>query len=54
MAEATINMGEAARSVTLQLKVTGLRKFRLRLWLASQVFRLGAAIAGTGIEIEST
>jgi len=36
----------------ITLRVRGMTGFGFRLWLASKVLKLGARIAGVGIEIE--
>ncbi len=51
MAAANIHIGEATRQITLHVR--GLRGFGFRLWVAAQMFKLGARIAGVGIVMES-
>jgi hypothetical protein len=49
--DATKLIGE---SVTLQveMRLTGMRWFKFRLWLGSRIFKIGARIIGCGIEIK--
>lgn len=37
---------------SLTIKVTGLKGLRLRLWAAGLIFRFGAAVAGTKLEMD--
>lgn len=45
-------MREVIAPMTLQVRVTGLRVARVRLWLGAQVIKVGALIIGCGVEIE--
>ncbi len=51
MAAANIHIGEVTHRITLHVR--GLRGFGVRLWVAAQMFKLGARIAGVGIVMES-
>lgn len=42
MAAAVINAGEVCKNVTMTVRVTGMRKWRFRLWLGMQLLRLTA------------
>lgn len=42
----------ATSHMGLRVKMTGLRTFRARIWLASWVFRFGGWVAGLKTEIE--
>ncbi|HYH39913.1 MAG TPA: hypothetical protein VD860_16955 [Azospirillum sp.] len=53
MSTVSFDAREAVRSVTINVKVTGVRRLRARLWLAEKLFRLGAVVAGCGIEIDT-
>lgn len=39
-------------SQRLTIKVTGLRGLLLRMWVGGLIFRFGAAVAGTKLEID--
>lgn len=45
-----LNTREVTQSLTI--KVTGLKGLRLRLRIAALIFRLGASVAGTKIEMD--
>ena len=42
---------DLAQEVTLKFRITGLKVWRARLWMASLIFQLGAIVAGVGIEM---
>jgi hypothetical protein len=37
---------DAARNMTLSVKVTGVRRYRARLWLGGQIIRFAARVIG--------
>lgn len=47
-----ISIQDAARLVTLRVKITGRRRFALRLRLGAALIRLGAWIIGCGVDID--
>lgn len=50
-----INAGDMVRknvSLTAEIRVTGLRWLRARLWLGSRILKLAALVIGCGIEIK--
>ena len=49
--EISINANQMASSLTLKIRIEGLKLFRFRVWLGSKVLILGAAIIGCGIQI---
>jgi hypothetical protein len=52
MAALNIRAGALMANYTMKVEFKGLRVFRMRLWLATQLFRLGAAMVGCGIEFK--
>lgn len=50
MVSADFHVGEATQTITLTVR--GLRGFGVRLWIARQLFALGARIAGLGMKFE--
>lgn len=50
MASTDIHISELTHRI--ELRVRGLRGWGVRLWIAAQLFRLGAWIAGVGIIME--
>jgi hypothetical protein len=40
------------RQVTLVVNVTGIRTWKLRLWLGLRLFRLAAFVAGCGVRFD--
>lgn len=54
MASNTIRMdaGRLNRGITMNVVLTGMRTVRARWWLACQVLRLAALIAGCRIHVE--
>lgn len=47
-----VPMSVVARRVTMHVTMTGVRRFTLRLRLATQLLRLAAWVAGFGIRID--
>lgn len=47
-----VNVNEVADTITMEMKLTGLRRFRARLWCAAQILRLAAFVAGVKSEVE--
>lgn len=47
-----ISMAQICGSVTLRLRVTGQRRFKLRLRLGLAVMKLGVTIIGMPVEVE--
>lgn len=45
-----LNTREVTQSLTI--KITGLNGLRLRMWVAGLIFRFGAAVAGTKLEMD--
>jgi hypothetical protein len=42
-------ISSVSKNITMQVEVTGVRVWKARLWLAIQIFRLGAWVVGVGI-----
>jgi len=40
--------------ITLDVKITVTKEFKLRMWIGTQLFRLGAKVMGCGIKGEVT
>ena len=53
MRESKINVpiGDAARAIKVTLNVTGLRRWRVRLWLGARLMRLATAVIGCRGEV---
>lgn len=52
MAQApTIPISTLTKNMVMTAEITGLRRFRVRFWIATLLFRLGAMIMGVGITI---
>ena len=43
---------DVMKDVTVTVKITGLTKWRFQLWVARQLFRLGATIANFNLEFK--
>jgi hypothetical protein len=52
LGEVRFPVAKALQSMTLQVRVTGLRRFRIRVWLGIRLLKLAAWVIGTGINIE--
>lgn len=50
----TIPMADAIGAMTLEveMKMTGIRLAKVRMWLGAAIFRIGARVIGCGIEIK--
>lgn len=48
----SVNVNDCTHGITLT--VSGMREFAIRLWIAKMFFRIGAKVAGVGIEFEMT
>jgi hypothetical protein len=44
-------INDMMKRVTLNVNVTGLQRFRIRMWLARRVLGLGAALLGCNVRI---
>lgn len=51
MRDVAVPIGQVVGQLTLRIRLIGARRFRLRFWLAAQMMRLAASIAGTQCEI---
>lgn len=51
-----VSVAEAARNLTIEVKITGLRMFRARMWLAALICKLAALVAGckSDVSVEIT
>lgn len=47
-----VPVGQAMREITIEVCFTGMKVLRARMWVASWLFRAGALLAGTKIEIK--
>ena len=52
--EATVNMSDVAKSMSITVRVKGVRIFHFRMWMTIQMLKLAAVIApvDTFVEIE--
>ena len=50
-----VNIGDAVKcmTMTVHISMTGIRWFKLRLWIGSRLIKLAASIIGCGIEIKT-
>lgn len=48
--ETKVPIKHVMENVTVTIKITGLIKWRVQLWIASQLFRLGAFIANINLD----
>ncbi|OWK34968.1 hypothetical protein [Fimbriiglobus ruber] len=49
----TVDQTDLMRSVTLVVRLVGVRRFKIRVWVAIQLLRLAAAVLRVGkVEIE--
>lgn len=48
---ARIPASRLMRHVTMEVRITGVRALRVRLWAAKLLIRLSAVVAGTNVEI---
>lgn len=51
---ASINVNGLARNIEVKFELTGLRRFRLRMWMAAKVILFAGWIAGFTTEITVT
>jgi len=49
---ATVKMSEIARELTMNVRVTGLKMFSVRMWIGLRVMRIAAAIIGCKSRID--
>lgn len=47
-----VSMAELAGQMTINLRLTGVNVFRVRLWLGARLMRLGAWVMGCGIKFD--
>jgi hypothetical protein len=52
MASSTIPISSIAKNMTMNVKVTGLARFKIRAWIAIKLIRIAACIMGVGITVE--
>jgi hypothetical protein len=52
--DATVNMSDVAKSMSITVRVKGVRIFHFRMWLTIQILKLAALVApvSTFVEIE--
>lgn len=49
--DATIRAGALNKQITMRVRVTGLRVWRARWWVAVNLLKLAARVAGCGIDV---
>lgn len=53
MAElAKVNVMDGMNQITLHVRLVGMKRFAVRLWVAKQLIRLAALVLGTGLEVD--
>jgi hypothetical protein len=50
---ANLNVQDAVRELTMEVTLTGVKRFQFRLWLAKPLLRLAAKIIGCKIDIKN-
>ncbi len=50
--DASVPMSKVMANVTMHVVVTGVKTMRVRMWVAMQLFKLGARLCGCGIEFD--
>jgi hypothetical protein len=50
MADLRVPIAAVTKDITMHVEVTGVRVWRVRLWLWIQLLRLAALVAGVGIQ----
>lgn len=50
---ATVNMADAMRRVTISVKITGARSAKIRMAIGVRMIKLGARVIGCGIEVST-
>jgi hypothetical protein len=53
VAEAKVNIQDAAARVTMTVKLTGRRRFWVRTKVGLWIIRLGARVIGMGLEVQT-
>lgn len=48
----SIPISRVVETMTLNIKIHGIKRFRVRLWLAAKCFRLGARLIGCKVNME--
>lgn len=54
IATSCITMGHALARTTIAVKVTGLRRARVRIWVGTGLMRVAALVIGSEIDINLT
>jgi len=52
MARADIRMADVARYMTIDVKLTGLKRFQFRMWVVLMLFRIAAWVSPVQIMID--
>jgi hypothetical protein len=47
-----VRMAEIAKDITINIRLTGMKRFAVRMWIGVQIIRLAALILPTATEIE--
>lgn len=51
MARADVHMGDVAKYMTIDVKLTGLKRFQFRMWVVLMLFRIAAWVSPVQITI---
>ncbi len=47
-----VNMSDIANKMTINVKIIGIRRFKFKLWIARQLFKLAGTVTGMTIKFE--
>ena len=53
LGEVQVPIAAAAKGITVRVRVTGVGRWRVRLWVALKLIRLATWIAGMGLEVRN-
>lgn len=54
MTSADIQVADVAKTMTLTVRIKGRRQFAVRVWLATQLMKVTAAVIGTRLDLIAT
>jgi hypothetical protein len=49
----SVPVSSVTKNLVVHVRVTGVKVWRVRLWFAMKLFRLGARVAGVGLRVET-
>lgn len=53
MASANLHLPSAMQNVTMHVRITRERQFKVRLWIAIRLMKLATHVLGCGIDVET-